>query len=286
MNNGDYDFKGFLLNIPPVTRTLVTSATVITVGASILGVIPLTACVLEWSPIISQFQIWRLLLTFVHMKAKGFQLLMRLYYLYTYSSQLERGTFFNRSANYCWFLFIVMTFTMLASVLTVPSYINGSALLLAIIHLWGRHANDVTVSLYGILKFPAKYLSLFILALDLLLDGHIDVSSVFGLVAGHLYYFLDSVYPTMPQGKHIISVPVWFENGIDQISDSLGSLLGLQNAPSAAPYSEDRTSQLGVSRNAAIGRGSGASAGSSARTGITSPSVRHSWGSGRTLGSE
>lgn len=280
--SGDFDFKSFFLDIPPVTRTLFITMFFGTLLSG-LQLIPFSLFALEWYPILRKFHIWRIVLTFFHMGRLGLPFLIRMYFLYTYSQQLEIGTFFGRPANYAWFLTLVAGFILLASSV-IPTYLNGSGLLLAIIHLWGRHAEDVTVSMYGFIQIPAKYLSLTMLILDVIINGGVNYSDVLGLLGGHLYYFLDTVVPSM-HGKIVISVPIWYERLVDQIQNGLGSLTGLQRGPPVMPPrgSSGRSSMISGPQ----GQSRGGATTSSARAGLTMPSMRsgHDWGSGRTLGS-
>lgn len=280
---GDFDFKSFFLDIPPVTRTLFI-ATFLSTVLSGLGVLPFPLFFLEWSPITRNFQIWRLLLTFFHMGRLGVGFLIRMYFLFTYSQQLEIGTFFGRPANYAWFLSLIAAFVLLASTV-FPTIVNASALLIGIIHLWGRHAENVTVTMYGFIKIPAKYLSLTMLVLDVIISGGVNTADVLGLLGGHLYYFLDSVYPAMPEGKQLIFVPIWYERLVDQIQNFLGSVTGLQRGPPvAAPRSGSGRSSM-ISGPQTPARGGARATG--ARPGFTAPSMRsgHTWGAGHTLGS-
>lgn len=251
-----------------------------------LSLIPYSPFLLEWGPIIYRFQIWRLVLNFFHLGRLGLGFLINLYFLYTYSQQLERGVFFGRPANYAWFLTLVAVFVMICTSV-FPSLVNGSAILIAIIHLWGKHADNVIVSLYGFIKIPAKYFSLTLVLLDVI-KGGFTISGVLGLLGGHLYYFLDSVYPTMPQGKNLIFVPIWFERLIDQIQNTLGSLTSLQRVSPVMQSGPAARGFGGSSRTgSASGRQSGAATTSGVRSGFTMPISRskHQWGSGHALGS-
>lgn len=284
----DFDFKSFLNDIPPATRTLCSLTFICTLGGG-FGILPRSMFGLFWSEIVGKFHFWRLFTSFVHLGKLGFPFLINFYYLFTYSKQLENGFFLGRIANYCWFMVIVMLVTLVAS-LFIPMYAAGSALLMAIMHLWGRHSPTLTVKLYGFISIPAKYLSLALLVLDLVLSGSIDPTSIVGLVAGHAYYFLDSVYPTMPNGKHIISTPAAFEQLVDYACTSLASATGIGAVPPPAaptrPSGGGSISNIGSLQSGATGASS-----TGARSGITMPSLRgaagaHSWGSGRTLGSQ
>lgn len=138
--------------------------------------------------------------------------------------------------------------------------------------------------MYGFIKIPAKYLSLAMLALDVIISGGVNYSDVLGLLGGHLYYFLDSVFPAMPDGKLVISVPFWFERLVHRIQNGLGSLTGLQRGPPDMPPGDGgRTSSM----SGVQGQARGGARTSGARPGFTVPSMRagHQWGSGNALGS-
>ncbi|CAN8067128.1 unnamed protein product [Agarophyton chilense] len=280
---GDFDMKSFIMDIPPVTRTLFIAMFSCTVLTG-LKLFPIQPFALLWIRVVEAMQVWRIPLSFLHMGSLGVGFLIRMYFLYTYSRQLESGVFFGRPANYAWFLTTVGFFVSVISIL-IPSYFNGSALLTAIIHLWGKHATSVTVSLYGFLSIPAKYLSLSMIFIDLIRTGSIPYTDVFGLLGGHIYYFLDSVYPGMPGGRQVISVPIWFENAIDFLQRTLGSVTGLQRGP-PAPISQPSRSTGSYTSNVS-GRWNSGGAASGPRAGVTNPVSRggHNWGTGHTLGS-
>lgn len=282
---GDFDFRSFFMDIPPVTRTLFVTLLSFTLLSG-LGVLPITLFVLDWGSVVKRFQIWRVIFTFFHLGRLGLAFLIRMYFLYTYSRQLEIGTFFGRPANYAWFLAISSSVVLLLSTI-FGSPINGGALLIAIIHLWGRHATNVTVNLYGFINIPAKYLSLAMLALDVVINGGVANADVFGLIGGHFYYFLDSVYPSMPDGRQLIVVPMWFERFIDQLQAFLASVTGLHSGPPPANTRQSRSdsgssSRFGGSSGPIGGRASFASG---ARASGPSATKRHTWGTGHTLGS-
>lgn len=286
----DFDIKTFLNDIPPVTRTLVLSTFVCTIGAG-FGILPDHWFGLSWPHIIGRFQFWRIFSSFVHLGRLGFGFLVNMYFLFHYSKQLENGVFLNRIANYCWMLAIVMAVTLCFSVF-IPIYAAGSAFVMAILHLWGRNSPTITVRMYGFISIPAKYLSVAIIGIDLILTGGIDRTAVVGLVAGHLYYFLDSVFPTMPSGKQLISTPPAFERLVEQVCVGLASLTGLGAVPAPAPSRAPRSSGTGsASTIGSMQTGRNGAAASGARAGITLPSLRsatggYDWGSGQALGSQ
>lgn len=283
----DFDFKSFLNDIPPVTRTLVLSMVFCTLGGG-FQLLPASTFGLFWPLIIGKFQIWRLLTSFLHLGSLGFSFLINVYFVYHYSAQLERGFFMGRTADYCWMLFLVMVITLACS-LFVPVYAAGPALQLAILHVWGRQASNVTVRLYGFIAIPAKFLSLATIGLEVVTTGSVIPACVIGLAAGHVYYFLDKEYPQLPSGKRVISTPVAFESFIAQACATLSSCTGLGESGSQPVSRQPFASTV---RNPASSRSTGGTdfgaSASGVQSRLTMPNLRpgsHSWGRGQKLGS-
>lgn len=78
---------------------------------------------------------------------------------------------------------------------------------MALTYTWAQDNADDIVQFY-FLKLKAKYLPLLMLALDLLLSGQGSMlTSGTGYVAGHLYLFLDVLYPSVSGHAKLISTP-------------------------------------------------------------------------------
>lgn len=277
--------KNFIRDIPPVTR-VIFFGTLICTTLSLGGLIPVTLFILDWEAITSRFAIWIPLLSPLHAGAAGFQFLIHLYFMYTYSKQVENNQFFGRSAAYAWMLVICLSvITPLGFLLSFP--IAGPAMLISIMHLWGRAAGETRVTLYGIVPIPAKFLSLAVVGLNTVLSGKLSMADLSGLLAGQVYYFLDSVYPTLENGRNVIFVPVWFERFVTYLENAGGRLLnlGVNNTPVSGPRSGGSVggSFSTVPRGSASGdRRPGFT---SAQPRASASSGRYNWGSGRTLGS-
>lgn len=262
--------SSFIRDIPPVTRVLLFG-TFFATFLSLTKMIPIMPFVIDWQMIIYKFQIWRPFLTIFHAGQLGFGFLIHLYFIYSYSRQLEQNIFFGRAANYCWMLAICLA-VILALAVPFGYPFAGPGLMMAIIHVWGRHAENVKISLYGIFQIPAKYLSIAIVVINSALSGGVNMGDVAGVLAGHTYYWLDSIFPHMPQGRNVIVVPGWFERLIGVIEDTGSQAVARMSGEPATPSGSSATAPRG-------------SATGSRSAGVTRPTVRHTWGSGRTLGS-
>ncbi|VDP36394.1 unnamed protein product [Echinostoma caproni] len=108
------ELSDFFNNIPLVTRYWF-SGTILFSLLGRLGLIDPMNMILLWSSGY-KFQIWRpitALLFYPVNPQTGFHFLINLYFLYSYSSRLESGMFFGRTADYvflmsfCWILNVV-----------------------------------------------------------------------------------------------------------------------------------------------------------------------------------
>lgn len=80
------------------------------------------------------------------------------------------------------------------------------------VYVWGRGRENANVrmSLLGLYTFNAPYLPWVLLAFSLCLGNPIETDFL-GIVVGHLYYFLDYVYPQVTEALHnLLFHPILF----------------------------------------------------------------------------
>jgi Derlin-2/3 len=68
------------------------------------------------------------------------------------------------------------------------------------------------MSFLGLITFNAPYLPWTLLGFSILIHGVIPYADMLGFVVGHMYYYLEDVYPTMAGGRRILAPPSWFLN--------------------------------------------------------------------------
>jgi Derlin-2/3 len=100
------------------------------------------------------------------------------------------------------------------------------------IYLWGRSPENVNVrlSFFGILVFSAPYLPWAMLAMSFFFGNPIE-TDLLGIVAGHIYYFFEFVYPAVAKVrgwrcKRILRTPVILKRifGQDITDNGLGEV--------------------------------------------------------------
>ncbi|KAF9585618.1 Derlin 1 [Lunasporangiospora selenospora] len=190
--------------IPVITRLMLTGVVLVSFAVK-LRFLPYYMIHLDWSSIIFRFQLQRLITPFL-VTGVSFNMLFDLYFLFNYGSQLETATFAGRTADFAWFVI----FTCLSS--TVGAYfLNVSylfeAMLVAVIYLWSRINSERLVSFMFGVTFPAAYFPWVLIAYNYVMTGAmVPWAMLIGVGSAHLYYFLDTVYPSMG-GPRLIPTP-------------------------------------------------------------------------------
>ncbi|ELW72602.1 Derlin-3 [Tupaia chinensis] len=139
-----------------------------------------------------KFQVWRLVTNFLFFGPLGFSFFFNMLFVFRYCRMLEEGSFRGRTADFVFmFLFggVVMT-----------------ALVAMLVYVWSRRSPRVRVNFFGLITFQAPFLPWALMGFSLLLGNSILVD-LLGIVVGHIYYFLEDVFPNQPGGKRLLLTP-------------------------------------------------------------------------------
>ncbi|CDU22995.1 related to DFM1-ER protein involved in ER-associated protein degradation [Sporisorium scitamineum] len=184
--------------IPPVTRYMLGATGAITLPC-ILAITSPTPFVLYWPWIISRFHIHRIFTSFFY-GGSGLKLLFDVFLLYRNSSDLELNHFGRRTADYTWSL-LVMGTVILAANYPLGSVVMFGPLLNALVYVWARANPMSSVSFFGMVNCPSRWLPYVYIGLDLLQGGPpAAIVSSTGLLAGYVYWVLDQVLPAQRGG--------------------------------------------------------------------------------------
>ena len=82
----------------------------------------------------------------------------------------------------------------------------GPCLSFMVLYLWGRRNPHSVLSLFGLLQFNAPFLPWVFLIFAYLLGQSIS-SDLMGILAGHIYYFFEDVYPKYYPERKILKTP-------------------------------------------------------------------------------
>lgn len=197
------DFFQWYHEIPPVSRMYLTAAVGTTLACFMDLVSPLTLYY-NYDLVVSKNQWWRVLSSFLFFGSFSLDFLFHMYFVIRYCRLLEEGPYRGRTAD-----FIVMLLfgaaSMLVLVVVFRQYMTnikflGHPLAFMMVYVWARDTENLNVrmSLLGLFPFNAPYLPWVLLLFSLFLGNPIE-TDLLGIIVGHMYYFLDIVYPQVAQ---------------------------------------------------------------------------------------
>lgn len=118
---------------------------------------------------------------------------------------LEEASFRNRTADFC-FMFLFGAICMIGMGFFVNLLFLGHAFTIMLVYVWSRRNPYVRMNFFGILTFTAPYLPWVLLGFSLILGNSVLVD-LMGIAVGHIYYFLEDVFPMQPGGFQILKTP-------------------------------------------------------------------------------
>ncbi|XP_028396616.1 derlin-2-like [Dendronephthya gigantea] len=220
-------FQAEYMQMPTVTRAY-TTACVFTTLAVQLDII--TPFQLYFNPelIFKQYQLWRLFTNFLFFGTIGFNFLFNMIFTYRYCRMLEEGSFRGRTADFV-FMFLFGAFVMTLISLGINIVFLGQAFTIMLVYVWSRRNPYIRMNFFGLLNFQAPYLPWVLLGFSLML-GNAVIVDLMGIAVGHVYYFLEDVFPEQPGGFKMLKTPSILKTIFD----------GQPADPNYEPMPEDR----------------------------------------------
>ncbi|KAJ3434615.1 der1-like protein derlin [Anaeramoeba flamelloides] len=209
---------GIIRNTPVVTRLwifLVIGTTTLTK----LGFIDHLDLYFNYGLIFRRYQFWRLITCFLYIAPFGVNFLFQVILLYMTCRRLEEGSYPGRSVD---FMFVIIIAGILNLVLApfFKVFFLGIPLSFTLGYLWARRFPMVHMSIYGVLRFRAKYLPWVRVALSFLM-GFSAYPDFMGIVSGHIIFFFLDCLPELV-GKNILKTPNFFRRIFGQLPDNQG----------------------------------------------------------------
>ncbi|XP_035306779.1 derlin-3 isoform X2 [Cricetulus griseus] len=126
-------------------------------------------------------------------------------FVFRYCRMLEEGSFRGRKADFVFmFLFGGVLMTLLGFLGSL--FFLGQALMAMLVYVWSRRSPHVRVNFFGLLNFQAPFLPWALMGFSMLL-GNSVLTDLLGIIVGHIYYFLEDVFPNQPGGKRLLLTP-------------------------------------------------------------------------------
>ncbi|XP_014218785.1 derlin-2 [Copidosoma floridanum] len=144
-------FRQEYLHMPVVTRAYTTACIVTTLAVQLDLISPFQ---LYFNPILitKQFQLWRLITTFLFFGTIGFNFFFNIIFTYRYCRMLEEGSFRGKTADFV-MMFIFGGICMVVFAFFVNLLFLGHAFTIMLVYVWSRRNPLIRMNFFGLLNF-------------------------------------------------------------------------------------------------------------------------------------
>lgn len=207
--------------VPPVTRTY-TTACVLTTLAVQLDLLSPFQLYFNQSLIWRKFQIWRLLTNFTFFGTIGFNFIFNMIFTYRYCRMLEEGSFRGKTADFI-MMFVFGGFLMTIIACFVNLVFLGQAFTIMLVYIWSKRNPYIRMNFFGMLNFNAPYLPWVLFGFSLLLDNSVMID-LMGIAVGHIYFYLEDVFPNINGGFRVLKTPRLLRLLFDEAEEDYGTV--------------------------------------------------------------
>jgi membrane associated rhomboid family serine protease len=204
------DVQTFFESMPVITRYLFVSifASTSLVQFNLLNPQML---ILESHAIIHDYQLWRILSSFLFAGKFSMAFVMTLYFIYSFGAKLEKRI---NSSEFLWLLIFEMSLISIVSLLVIPMYMPLPALMFSLIYVFTKYEPESLFSLWGV-TLKGNQFAFALVAFNLLM-GQDVIPDLVGLACGHVYFFLKEVVKDQ-YGMDYLKCPEWINTVIETI---------------------------------------------------------------------
>lgn len=187
-------------DMPVVSRSFLTAAVLATTACFFDIVSPLSLYY-NYDLIVYKGQYWRFLSSFVFFGTFSVDFVFHLFFVTHYCRLLEDGHFRGRTTDFVFLLLcgaVVMLFTAVSFDIFSKIKFLGHPFAFMMVYIWGKDPENANVrmSLLGLFPFNAPYLPWVLLSFSLIMGNPVE-TDLLGIVVGHIFYFLEFVYPNV-----------------------------------------------------------------------------------------
>ncbi|EFJ25138.1 hypothetical protein SELMODRAFT_146006 [Selaginella moellendorffii] len=199
--------------IPIITRSYLTLSVLTTAGCALEVISPLNVY-LNPMRVVKHYEVWRLVTNFFYFGRLDLDFLFHMFFLARYCKLLEETSFRGRTADF--FFMLLFGGSLLTLIVVLGGMVSfplpfaeilflSNSLTFMMVYVWSRRNPYVHMSFLGLFSFTAPYLPWVLLGFSVMV-GSSPWVDLLGMAAGHVYYFLEDVYPQMT-GRRVLKTP-------------------------------------------------------------------------------
>ena len=197
-----------LLNsFPPVTRCFLIFSTLINF-LCFTNILTSNHIFLNYRLVIDYFNIWRLFSHIFYFGQIGIKSFFYIFFFIRYSKALENFSFQGRREDYIYLLFTGNSIMLLLKIFVPSANFLGPAITFMIVYIWGKKNAQQLINLVDVLHIKGSSLPFLLMISSHFMGQRTLKLDAMGIIAGHLYYYLEEIYPRLSGGHKIICSPI------------------------------------------------------------------------------
>lgn len=204
------DQISFFENLPPVTKVF-TYLTILFSFFCFLDFYDPMDVFLNFELVFKFCEIWRIFTNIFFFGPLGIKAFFYIFFFTRYSKALEIFSFQNRGEDYLYLLVTGNSIILLLKIFVPSANFLGPALTFMVVYIWGKKNAQQLVSLVDILHIKGSSLPFLLMISSHFMKQKTLKLDIMGMVAGHIFYYLEEVYPRLSGGHRIISAPDKFK---------------------------------------------------------------------------
>ena len=122
-----------------------------------------------------------------------------------YSKALESFSFQGRGFEYLYLLLTGNSLLLLMKLFVREATFLGSGLTFMVVYIWGKKNAQQQINLVNLIHIKGSSLPLILMTSSWFLRQKTLKSDIMGVIAGHLYFYLEEIYPRLNGGQKILS---------------------------------------------------------------------------------
>uniref|UniRef100_A0A1B6C6I4 Derlin n=1 Tax=Clastoptera arizonana TaxID=38151 RepID=A0A1B6C6I4_9HEMI len=158
-------------------------------------------------------------------------------FTYRYCRMLEEGSFRGKTADFV-MMFLFGGICMIIFAFFINLLFLGQAFTIMLVYVWSRRNPFIMMNFFGLISFQAPYLPWVLLGFSVLLGNPVWVD-LMGMAVGHLYYFLEDIFPLQIGGFRVLETPQFLKALFEAEPED----------PNYTPMPEDRPGGYNWGRN-------------------------------------
>lgn len=207
----------FITSFPPVTRAylILSFITNVLCFSKIINGISL---LLNFQLIIEHYNYWRIFSHLFYFGETGVKSIFYIFFFSRYSKALESFSFQGRGYEYFYLLVTGNSLLLLMKLFVKEATFLGPGITFMIVYIWGKKNAQQQINLVNLLHIKGSSLPLILMVSSWFLRQKTLKSDIMGVIAGHLYFYLEEIYPRLNGGQKILSNEKNFKKFINLIT--------------------------------------------------------------------